>query len=378
MRGRAGTHWSKSWWQDWFSWPASSRSAPQSGRESGSPPAAAPRRRRRSGLMSRIEMLRAVAGRSSADCCRPGRMVGSGPGEAGAVDGHGHRAGSEVAVQVTIPNPRAPVTDSVAGPLPMPLTRRGTALAEAVVAAVLTRRAGACLGSGCPGPPAALRGSAGRALALRSVPPRGGPAAPVGAAGSDTGSAGELARPGPNLPDVPSRPRDRDRVRRGRRAGAGGGLQLVPAPPASRRPRFAGSPCPAWGYRGGRCLIRAWSGGIVSRWCRVDVVTLHLREPSTPPRPPIRHPSCSRRPWKSGRTRAPANGGSGCGRSVPAKSSSRPIGPIDLGRLSYYGIRLGGCLDHGARPGRAPRLPDQERRGDSLELHLDYSRGVWR
>jgi hypothetical protein len=65
------------------------------------------------GVMSRIEQLRAIAGRSSADCA----ALGSG---SAVVHGRQERwtvGGSftvrEVAVSVTVPHPRAPVTDSV-------------------------------------------------------------------------------------------------------------------------------------------------------------------------------------------------------------------------------------------------------------------------
>jgi len=65
------------------------------------------------GIMSRIEMLRAMAGRSTADCA--GLVGGSalihGRQEQWTVTGTA--LVREVAVQVTIPNPRAPVTDSV-------------------------------------------------------------------------------------------------------------------------------------------------------------------------------------------------------------------------------------------------------------------------
>ena len=65
------------------------------------------------GIMSRIELLRAQAGRSSADCAAL-------PGGAAVVQGRQERwtvTGTpdvrEVAVQVTVPNFRAPVADSV-------------------------------------------------------------------------------------------------------------------------------------------------------------------------------------------------------------------------------------------------------------------------
>lgn len=65
------------------------------------------------GVMSRIERLRAVAGRSSADCAAltSGSAVVSGRSERWTVSGSA--AVREVAVSVTIPHPRAPVTDSV-------------------------------------------------------------------------------------------------------------------------------------------------------------------------------------------------------------------------------------------------------------------------
>jgi len=65
------------------------------------------------GLLSRIEQLRAIAGRSSADCAAlgSGSAVVHGRQERWTVSGSpGIR---EISVLVTIPHPRAPVTDSV-------------------------------------------------------------------------------------------------------------------------------------------------------------------------------------------------------------------------------------------------------------------------
>jgi Tfp pilus assembly protein PilV len=65
------------------------------------------------GIMSRIELLRAQAGRSRADCAAlwGGAAVVQGRQEQWTVTGTPEVR--EVAVQVTIPNPRAPVIDSV-------------------------------------------------------------------------------------------------------------------------------------------------------------------------------------------------------------------------------------------------------------------------
>ena len=64
------------------------------------------------GIMSRIELLRAVAGRSSAGCAglSGGTALVQGRQEQWTVTGTA--LVREVAVQVTIPTPRAPVTDS--------------------------------------------------------------------------------------------------------------------------------------------------------------------------------------------------------------------------------------------------------------------------
>ncbi len=65
------------------------------------------------GVMSRIEQLRAIAGRSGSDCAAlsGGSSSVSGREERWTVTGSPQLR--EVAVSVTIPHPRAPVTDSV-------------------------------------------------------------------------------------------------------------------------------------------------------------------------------------------------------------------------------------------------------------------------
>lgn len=65
------------------------------------------------GLMSRLETLRSVAGRSSADCAglAGGTAVVHGRKEAWVVSGTPEVR--DVLVSVTIPHPRSPVTDSV-------------------------------------------------------------------------------------------------------------------------------------------------------------------------------------------------------------------------------------------------------------------------
>jgi Tfp pilus assembly protein PilV len=65
------------------------------------------------GIMSRLESLRAVAGRSRADCAAltGGTAVVHGRQEAWTVTGAPELR--DVLVRVTLPHPRAPVTDSV-------------------------------------------------------------------------------------------------------------------------------------------------------------------------------------------------------------------------------------------------------------------------
>ena len=64
-------------------------------------------------IMSRIELLRAEAGRSSAACAAlaGGTAVVQGRQESWTVTGSAEAR--EVEVQVSVPNPRAPVADSV-------------------------------------------------------------------------------------------------------------------------------------------------------------------------------------------------------------------------------------------------------------------------
>lgn len=64
-------------------------------------------------VMSRIEHLRAIAGRSSADCAALSGGSASVHGREERWSVTGSPQIREVSVSVTIPHPRAPVTDSV-------------------------------------------------------------------------------------------------------------------------------------------------------------------------------------------------------------------------------------------------------------------------
>ena len=133
-------------------------------------------------IMSRIELLRAEAGRSSADCAAlaGGTAVVQGARRAWTVTGTAEVR--EVDVQVTIPNPRVPVADSVrvffrCPDPPRDRTRRGRGGGAAHRPA---RGLGPRFARGiCSG-----LGQIHRPGALRSGHPGNGAAPPFGAPGS--------------------------------------------------------------------------------------------------------------------------------------------------------------------------------------------------